>query len=68
LAASPNVRKTLRKGAAYSLAGILMAGDAAHRMVNAVAKGARSAIASREAPEARAANAPPDQVNGAGNA
>jgi 2-polyprenyl-6-methoxyphenol hydroxylase-like FAD-dependent oxidoreductase len=43
VAASPSVRKTLRKGAAYGLAGVLLAGDAAHRFVNAIAKGARHA-------------------------
>jgi len=42
VAASPTVRKTLRKGAAYGLAGALLAGDAAHRFVNAIAKGAKS--------------------------
>jgi hypothetical protein len=39
--ASPSVRKTLRKGAAYGIAGVLLAGDAASRFVNAVAKTAR---------------------------
>jgi 2-polyprenyl-6-methoxyphenol hydroxylase-like FAD-dependent oxidoreductase len=43
VATSPSIRKTLRKGAAYGLAGVLLAGDAAHRFVNAIAKGARHA-------------------------
>jgi hypothetical protein len=43
MAASPSVRKTLRRGAAYGLAGVLLAGDAAHRFVNAIANGARRA-------------------------
>jgi hypothetical protein len=46
LATSPSIRKTLRKGAAYGLAGVLLAGDKAHQFVNAVAKGAKSASAS----------------------
>ncbi len=45
IAASPSIRKTLRKGAAYTLAGVLLAGDAAHRLVNSIAKGARHAAA-----------------------
>lgn len=44
VAASPGVRKTLRKGAAYGLAGILMAGDSAAKLVNAVAKGTQRAL------------------------
>lgn len=43
VAASPTVRKTLRKGAAYGLAGVLLAGDAGLRFVNAVARTARQA-------------------------
>lgn len=46
VATSPSIRKTLRKGAAYGLAGVLLAGDATHRFVNAVAKGAKHASAS----------------------
>ena len=49
IAASPSVRKTLRKGAAYGLAGALLAGDAAHRFVNAVVTGARH-VAGRSEP------------------
>ncbi len=43
IATSPSIRKTLRKGAAYGLAGVLLAGDAAHRFVNAAVRGARTA-------------------------
>jgi hypothetical protein len=42
--ASPTVRKTLRKGAAYGLAGLLLAGDSASRFLNAVSKGAQKAL------------------------
>jgi hypothetical protein len=50
LATSPSIRKTLRKGAAYGLAGVLLAGDAAHKFVNAVAHGARHAAISKPEP------------------
>ena len=69
IAASPSVRKTLRKGAAYGLAGALLAGDAAHRFVNAVVKGARHVTAHAEpVAEAAAPVAADAAIAGAENA
>jgi hypothetical protein len=51
MATSPSVRKTLRKGAAYGLAGVLLAGDAAQRFVNAVAKSTRNPLHSPQRSE-----------------
>ena len=39
--ASPTVRRTLRRGAAYGLAGVMLAGDAAGRFVRSVGNGAQ---------------------------
>jgi hypothetical protein len=44
--ASPPVRKVLRKGAVYGLAGLLIAGDRLAAAGRNVAQGARSAAAS----------------------
>ena len=41
--ASPGVRKVLRKGAVYGLAGILMAGDAVSTLAQGVKRGAQQA-------------------------
>jgi membrane protease subunit (stomatin/prohibitin family) len=65
VAASPSVRKTLRKGAAYGLAGILVAGDKAAKLVNAVAQGAQKALHSEkaQAAEERADHEAAESVN-----
>jgi hypothetical protein len=57
VATSPGIRKTLRRGAAYGIAGVLLAGDSAQRFVNAVAKGARHAVHARPADPALTASA-----------
>jgi hypothetical protein len=54
IATSPSIRKTLRKGAAYGLAGVLLAGDAAHRFANAVVKTVRHSGAESEPHELQA--------------
>ena len=41
--ASPGVRKVLRKGAVYGLAGILMAGDAVSTLAQGVRRGVQQA-------------------------
>lgn len=55
--ASPGVRKVLRKGAVYGLAGILMAGDAVSTLVQGVKRGAQQA-APADAPSPVAEEAP----------
>lgn len=47
---SPPVRKAVRRGAVYGLAGLMMAGDRLSHLANSVAEGARHAGSSaREA-------------------
>lgn len=55
--ASPGVRKVLRKGAVYGLAGILMAGDAVSGLTQGVKRGVRQA-APMNGPETVAEEAP----------
>ena len=52
--ASPQVRKVLRRGAVYGLAGLLMAGDAVSTLAQGVKRGAQQAAE----PEASAASVP----------
>ncbi len=52
--ASPQVRKVLRRGAVYGLAGLLMAGDAVSTLAQGVKRGAQQAAE----PEAPAASVP----------
>jgi hypothetical protein len=44
--ASPKVRKALRKGAVYGLAGLLMAGDALSSFTKSAVRGAQQAASS----------------------
>ena len=55
--ASPAVRKVLRKGAVYGLAGILMAGDAVSTLAQGVKRGVQQA-SPVDMPEAAAEEAP----------
>lgn len=59
--ASPGVRKVLRKGAVYGLAGILMAGDAVSSLAQGVKRGAAQAAPAggpEPVPEEAAVTAP----------
>ena len=58
--ASPGVRKVLRKGAVYGLAGILMAGDAVSTLAQGVKRGVQQA-APADAPSPMAEEAPVTQ-------
>ena len=58
--ASPGVRKVLRKGAVYGLAGILMAGDAVSTLAQGVKRGVQQA-APADAPAPVAEEAPETQ-------
>lgn len=44
--ASPKVRRTLRKGAVYGLAGLMMAGDTLTRLARSAASGLKDAAGS----------------------
>ncbi len=55
--ASPTVRKTLRKGVVYSLAGLLVAKDRIASFAQNVAQGARQAVAEGRGGEAAQAGA-----------
>ncbi|MFT4040872.1 MAG: hypothetical protein QM692_22005 [Thermomicrobiales bacterium] len=57
---SPPVRKLIRRGAAYGLAGILIAGDAVASFGRGAARGIRQAAAEGDAPLALAEAASSD--------
>ncbi len=66
--ASPGVRKVLRKGAVYGLAGILMAGDAASALAQGVKRGVQQAAPVDEAgPAAEEAPVAAPEVLSAGS-
>ena len=56
--ASPGVRKVLRKGAVYGLAGILMAGDAVSALAQGVKRGVQQADVPGTAEEEALVTAP----------
>lgn len=56
---SPRVRKALRQGAVYGVAGALMAGDAISGFARGVGRGAQQVAASTNGAAAGAAKAPP---------
>jgi len=60
-AVAPPVRRTLRKGLVYGLAGALLAYDKASAVVHGAAAGVSHGVASlrRDTTEANVANAPP---------
>lgn len=58
---SPRVRKTLRRGAVYGVAGALMAGDAIAGFAKGVGRGAQQAAASANGATAEAAQAAPSR-------
>lgn len=61
--ASPSVRKTLRKGAVYGLAGIMLAGDAAMNLAKALGQGVKRGVR-----DADAIVEHPESASGADNA
>ena len=56
--ASPKVRGLLRKGAVYSLAGVLVAGDAAVALANGIKRGISARAIPAAAPESAEAATP----------
>ncbi len=61
---SPPVRRVVRRGAVYGLAGVLIAGDAISSFAQGVARGAREA-AQPDGKEAQQAGTTAEQAGGA---
>lgn len=61
--ASPSVRKVLRRGLVYGLAGLLVAKDKAVTMAQSVAEGARQTVANDGASNSQATGSVPEVVS-----
>lgn len=62
---SPPVRRVVRRGAVYGLAGVLMAGDAISSFTQGVARGARQAAEAAEGKAQQSGSATAEQAGGA---
>jgi hypothetical protein len=60
--ASPSVRKVLRKGIVYGLAGLLVAKDRAVTVAQGIAEGARQAASTEKSAQTTSTGAAPDPV------